>query len=220
MSGTYEKPHFGQYPKDYFDFIIIDECHRGGASDESRWRSILNYFSPAVHLGMTATPKREKNADTYKYFGDPVYIYSLKDGINDEFLTPFKVRHIQTTLDSYIYTPDDDVIEGEVKKNHEYLREEFNRDIEIEEREKKYVKIFMDEIDQKEKTLVFGKNQNHAALLRDLINQIKTSENPHYCVRVTSNDGEIGDQHLRNFQDNDKTNSYYFNDFSKTFYGR
>ncbi len=154
---------------------------------------------------MTATPKREKNADTYKYFGDPVYIYSLKDGINDEFLTPFKVRHIQTTLDSYIYTPDDDVIEGEVKKNHEYLREEFNRGIEIKEREKKYVKIFMDEIDQTEKTLVFGKNQNHADLLRDLINQIKTSENPYYCVRVTSNDGEIGNQHLRNFQDNDKT---------------
>jgi type I restriction enzyme R subunit len=205
VSGTDEKPHFGQYPKDYFDFIIIDECHRGGASDESRWRSILNYFSPAVHLGMTATPKREKNADTYKYFGDPVYIYSLKDGINDEFLTPFKVCHIQTTLDSYIYTSDDDVIEGEVEKNHEYLREEFNRVIEIREREKKYVKIFMDEIDQTEKTLVFGKNQNHADLLRDLINQIKTSENPHYCVRVTSNDGEIGNQHLRNFQDNDKT---------------
>ncbi|MDR0820762.1 MAG: DEAD/DEAH box helicase family protein [Endomicrobium sp.] len=205
MSGTEGKPYFGQYPKGYFDFIIIDECHRGGANDESRWRSILDYFSPAVHLGMTATPKREKNADTYKYFGDPVYIYSLKDGINDGFLTPFKVRRIQTTLDSYIYTPDDDVIEGEVKENHEYVREEFNRDIEIEEREKKYVKIFMNEIDQKEKTLVFGVNQDHAALLRDLINQIKTSENPDYCVRVTSSDGEIGNQHLRDFQDNDKT---------------
>nr|BAV59388.1 type I restriction enzyme [Candidatus Endomicrobium trichonymphae] len=205
MSGTDEKPHFGQYPKDYFDFIIIDECHRGGANDESRWRAILDYFSPAVHLGMTATPKREKNADTYRYFGDPVYIYSLKDGINDGFLTPFKVCRIQTTLDSYIYTPDDDVIEGEVKRNHEYVREEFNRDIEIEEREKKYVKIFMNEIDQKEKTLVFGVNQDHAALLRDLINQIKTSENPDYCVRVTSNDCEIGNQHLRDFQDNDKT---------------
>ncbi|MCA6071073.1 MAG: DEAD/DEAH box helicase family protein [Endomicrobium sp.] len=205
MSGADNVPHFGQYPKDYFDFIIIDECHRGGANDESRWRAILDYFSPAIHLGMTATPKRDKNADTYKYFGEPVYTYSLKEGINDGFLTPFKVRRIQTTLDSYIYADDDDVIEGEVKKNHEYVREEFHRDIEIEEREKKYVEIFMNEIDQKEKTLVFGANQEHAALLRDLINQIKTSKTPDYCVRVTANDGEIGNQHLRDFQDNDKT---------------
>ena len=204
MSGTNEKPYFGQYPKDYFDFIIVDECHRGGANDEGQWRAILDYFSPAVHFGMTATPKRDKNTDTYKYFGEPVYIYSLKEGINDGFLTPFKVRRIQTTLDSYIYVDDDDVIEGEVKKNHEYTREEFHRDIEIEEREKKYVEILMDEINQEEKTLVFGANQEHAALLRDLINQIKTSKNPDYCVRVTSDDGEIGNQHLRNFQDNDK----------------
>jgi type I restriction enzyme R subunit len=205
MTGAEDVPHFGQYPKDYFDFIIIDECHRGGANDESRWRAILDYFSPAIHLGMTATPKRDKNADTYKYFGEPVYTYSLKDGINDGFLTPFKVRRIQTTLDSYIYADDDDVIEGEVKKNHEYVREEFHRDIEIEEREKKYVEIFMNEIDQKEKMLVFGANQEHAVLLRDLINQIKTSKNPDYCVRVTADDGEIGNQHLRDFQDNDKT---------------
>ena len=105
-----EQFNFGQYPKDYFDFIIIDECHRGGANDEGNWRGILEYFSPAVQLGLTATPKRKDNVDTYKYFGEPVYIYSLKEGINDGFLTPFKVKRIKTTLDDYIYTSDDDII--------------------------------------------------------------------------------------------------------------
>ncbi len=108
--------NFGQYPSDYFDFIIIDECHRGGANDEGNWRGILEYFKPAVQLGLTATPKRKDNIDTYKYFGEPVYIYSLKEGINDGFLTPFKVKRIQTTLDEYIYTSDDDVLEGEIEQ--------------------------------------------------------------------------------------------------------
>ncbi len=107
MSGPGGKPYFGAYQKDFFDFIIIDECHRGGANDESTWRAILEYFSPAVQLGLTATPKRDQNIDTYKYFGDPVYIYSLKQGINDGFLTPFKVKQIATTGDEYIFTPDD-----------------------------------------------------------------------------------------------------------------
>src|SRR6185312_7838049 len=76
-------PYFGEYPPDFFDFIVIDECHRGGANDESTWRDILDYFAPAVQLGLTATPKRKDNIDTYKYFGEPVYVYSLKEGIND-----------------------------------------------------------------------------------------------------------------------------------------
>jgi type I restriction enzyme, R subunit len=106
-------PYFGEYPKDFFDFIVIDECHRGGANDESNWRDILNYFEPAVQLGLTATPKRRDNVDTYAYFGEPIYTYSLKQGINDGFLTPFKVKQIATTLDEYIYVPDDKIIEGE-----------------------------------------------------------------------------------------------------------
>ena len=100
-------PYFGEYPPDFFDFIVIDECHRGGANDESNWRGILEYFAPAVQLGLTATPKRKDNVDTYAYFGEPVYIYSLKEGINDGFLTPFRVKQISTTLDEYVYTPDD-----------------------------------------------------------------------------------------------------------------
>jgi len=113
-------PYFGEYPPDFFDFIVIDECHRGGANDESNWRDILNYFAPAVQLGLTATPKRKDNVDTYAYFGEPVYIYSLKEGINDGFLTPFKVKQISTTLDEYMYTSDDQVIEGEVETGKRY----------------------------------------------------------------------------------------------------
>ena len=113
-------PYFGEYPPDFFDFIVIDECHRGGANDESNWRGILEYFAPAVQLGLTATPKRKDNVDTYAYFGEPVYIYSLKEGINDGFLTPFKVKQISTTLDEYVYTPDDKVVEGEIESGKRY----------------------------------------------------------------------------------------------------
>jgi type I restriction enzyme R subunit len=209
MSGTDAEgksaPYFGGYPKDFFDFIVIDECHRGGANDESNWRDILDYFAPAVQLGLTATPKRRDNVDTYKYFGEPVYVYSLKEGINDGFLTPFKVKQIATTLDDYIYTPDDKLIEGEIEEGKRYREPQFNRTIEIEERERYRVRLFMDQIDQRDKTLVFCATQAHAALVRDLINQMKTSNDPNYCVRVTAEDGALGDQWLRTFQDNEKT---------------
>jgi type I restriction enzyme, R subunit len=198
-------PYFGAYPKDFFDFIVIDECHRGGANDEGNWRGILDYFAPAVQLGLTATPKRRDNIDTYKYFGDPVYVYSLKEGINDGFLTPFKVKQISTTLDEYVYTPDDTLVEGEIEAGRRYTESDFNKIIEIREREKKRVEIFMAAINQKEKTLVFCATQDHALAVRDLINQMKTSTDPNYCQRVTANDGTIGEQHLRDFQDNEKT---------------
>jgi type I restriction enzyme, R subunit len=198
-------PYFGDYPKDFFDLIIIDECHRGGANNEGNWRGILEYFSPAVQLGLTATPKRNENVDTYQYFGEPVYIYSLKDGINDGFLTPFKVKQIATTLDEYIYTPDDMLVEGELEAGKRYEEADFNKTIEITEREAYRVKVFMEMIQQKEKTLVFCATQDHARVVRDLINQIKTSNDPNYCQRVTAEDGSLGDQHLRDFQDNEKT---------------
>lgn len=205
MSGPNNTPYFGEYPKDYFDFIVIDECHRGGANDESNWRDIMDYFSPAVQLGLTATPKRQDNADTYRYFGEPVYIYSLKEGINDGFLTPFKVKRIKTTMDDYVYTSDDLVIEGEIEAGKIYTEPDFNKIIEIKEREAKRVKIFLDEIYQKEKSIVFCATQAHAAAVRDLVNQLKESRDPNYCVRVTANDGAMGEQFLRDFQDNEKT---------------
>ena len=198
-------PSFRDYPPDFFDFIVIDECHRGGANDESNWRAIMEYFSPAVQLGLTATPKRKGNVDTYAYFGDPVYIYSLKEGINDGFLTPFKVRQIATTLDDYVYTSDDTVIEGEVVEGKRYDEDDFNRIIEIEAREKYRVQVFMETIDQKQKTLVFCATQSHALAVRNLVNQIKNSTDPNYCMRVTANDGKEGERWLRVFQDNEKT---------------
>ena len=209
MSGTgtdgKPAPYFGAYPPDYFDLIIIDECHRGGAQDESNWRAILEYFAPAVQLGLTATPKRKDNVDTYRYFGEPVYVYSLKEGINDGFLTPFKVKRVQTTLDDYIYTSDDEVVEGEVTEGKRYEEKDFNRTIEIVERERKRVQIFLADCGPKEKAIVFCANQAHAALVRDLINQESKTKDPFYCVRVTANDGEEGERQLREFQDNEKT---------------
>lgn len=198
-------PYFGDYPPDFFDCIIIDECHRGGANDESNWRGILAYFAPAVQLGLTATPKRKDNVDTYQYFGEPVFVYSLKDGINDGFLTPFRVKQIATTLDEYVYTPDDTLVEGEIEAGKRYEEADFNKIIEIKEREQKRVEIFMAQIDQREKTIVFCATQEHALAVRDLINQIKTSSDPDYCQRVTANDGARGEHYLRDFQDNEKT---------------
>ncbi|MBU0916171.1 MAG: DEAD/DEAH box helicase family protein [Gammaproteobacteria bacterium] len=205
MSGPDGAPYFGDYPPDFFDFIVIDECHRGGAKDESAWRAILEYFAPAVQLGLTATPKRTLNADTYAYFGEPVYQYSLKEGINDGFLTPFKVKQIATTLDEYVYTADDEVVDGAVEQGKRYEEKDFNRIIEIKAREAYRVKLFMNMIDQRDKTIVFCATQDHALAVRDLINQQKTGKDPLYCVRVTANDGALGEQHLRDFQDNEKT---------------
>ena len=205
MSGSNDTPYFGEYPADFFDLIIIDECHRGGANDESNWRGILEYFSPAVQLGLTATPKRKDNVDTYKYFGEPVYIYSLKEGVNDGFLTPFKVKRIKTTLDDYVFTSDDQIVEGEVEEGKIYEEDDFNKIIEIKEREAKRVRVVLDEIKQNEKTIIFCANQPHALMVRDLVNQMKDSKDPNYCVRVTANDGARGEQFLREFQDNEKT---------------
>ncbi|REC40903.1 EcoAI/FtnUII family type I restriction enzme subunit R [Chryseobacterium sp. 5_R23647] len=206
--AEYEKKptaNFGQYPKDFFDFIIIDECHRGGANDESSWRAILEYFSPATQLGLTATPKRDTNADTYDYFGKPVYEYSLKQGINDGFLTPFRVKQIDTNFKDYQYTSDDRVLQGEIDTEKIYSEADFNKIIEIKEREEFRVKEFLKLIDQKQKTLVFCATQIHALAIRDLINQLSESKNPLYCQRVTADDGAMGEKFLRDFQDNEKT---------------
>ena len=176
-----------------------------GANDESTWRAILEYFEPATQLGLTATPKRDVNGDTYKYFGEPVSVYSLKEGINDGFLTPFRVKQIQTNIDEYQFTSDDDVISGMVEEGKEYTESDFNRIITIKAREEYRVKEFLKMINQNQKTLVFCATQDHALAVRDLINQHCESKNPNYCQRVTANDGDIGEKHLRDFQDNEKS---------------
>lgn len=179
--------------------------YRGGANDESSWRGILEYFSSAVQLGLTATPKRQGNTDTYAYFNEPVYIYSLKEGINDGFLTPFRVKQIATTIDDYVFTSDDKIIQGEIDPDKRYTEDDFNQVIEIMEREKYRVKVFMDKVDQSQKTLIFCAKQEHALAVRNLINQYKSSTDPNYCIRVTANDGSEGERWLRVFQDNEKT---------------
>ncbi|MDC1049622.1 DEAD/DEAH box helicase family protein [Candidatus Pelagibacter sp.] len=205
MSGPENKPYFGQYPADFFDLVIIDECHRGGANDESNWRGILNHFKTATQIGLTATPKRKINSDTYDYFKEPIYTYSLNSGITDGFLTPFRVKII--TMGDYVYTSEDKVLSGEnfITEGEVFEEKDMNRKIIIKERERKRVQLMLNSINPKEKTLVFCASISHAGMIRDLINQESVNPPADYCVRVTAEDAQIGDTYLRQFQDNEKT---------------
>jgi len=195
--------YYKEYPKDFFDLIIIDECHRGSANEEGSWRAILDHFGSAVHIGMTATPKRKDNVDTYQYFGKPVYEYSLKDGINDGFLTPYKVKRIRTNIDEYIYTESDKIIQGEVEQDF-YEIKDYERKITLPQRTQLIAKSILKHIGKMDKTIVFCANQPHALDIRDGINQFKKVTDPEYCVRVTSDEGAIGRKYLEWFQNNDR----------------
>jgi type I restriction enzyme, R subunit len=195
--------YYQEYPKDFFDLIVIDECHRGSANEEGSWRAILDHFGCAVHLGMTATPKRKDNIDTYKYFGDSVYEYSLKEGINDGFLSPYKVKRVRTNIDEYIYSSGDKVISGEVEERP-YQIKEFNRKIILPQRTELIAKTILKMMKPLEKTIIFCVNQEHALSVRDYINTHKSIKDPNYCVRVTSDEGKLGRELLEKFQDNDK----------------
>lgn len=198
------EPYYKQYPADFFDFIIIDECHRGGANDESQWRELMDYFSFAYQLGMTATPRRQDNANTYKYFGNPVYSYSLKQGIADGYLTPFRVRISESNIDEYVYDSDDEV-EGEIDTEKTYTESDFyNGKIEIRQRDEHRVKELLSQINPDEKTIVFCATQLHAHIIRDMINQYKKSPASNYCERVTADDGSEGEETLKLFQDNER----------------
>ena len=197
-------PYYKQYPADFFDFIIIDECHRGGANDESQWRELMDYFAPACQLGMTATPRRQDNANTYRYFGEPVYSYSLKQGIADGYLTPFRVRISESNIDEYNYNPEDD-IEGEIDTEKTYTEHDFyNGRIEIRQRDEHRVIEMLSQINPDEKTIVFCATQLHAHIIRDMINQHKKNPASNYCERVTSDDGADGEATLKLFQDNER----------------
>ncbi|MCR5821026.1 MAG: DEAD/DEAH box helicase family protein [Bacteroidaceae bacterium] len=199
------KPYYMQYLPDFFDFIIIDECHRGGANDESEWRQVMTYFESAVQLGMTATPRRKVNVNTYKYFGDPVYSYSLKQGIEDGYLTPYRVKIGTSNIDTYKYEPDDEIEHGEIDTNKTYDENDFyNGYIEIRERDEHRVKEMLGLIGPDEKTLVFCSTQLHAMIIRDMINQWKSVPDSNYCERVTADEGDKGETTLREFQNNDR----------------
>jgi len=204
MCGPDDSPYFGQYPKDFFDLVIIDECHRGGAKDESNWRSILEYFEPAVQLGLTATPRVDQNVNTYTYFKYHAYEYSLKQGIEDGFLTPFRHINMKSNIDEYIYSPDDEVVSGDVKLGKVYTEEDFyHGNIKIRQRDEARVKEFLDGMGETEKGIVFCATQAHAAEIRDMINAYRRKNG--YCERVTANDGEMGETFLEEFKNNEKT---------------
>ncbi|HEF9733838.1 TPA: DEAD/DEAH box helicase family protein [Campylobacter coli] len=199
-----ESKFYLQYPKDFFDLIIIDECHRGGANEEGSWACVLEHFSSATHLGLTATPKKSDNVDTYRYFGESAYEYSLKEGIEDGFLTPYKVKRITTTLsEGYVYNPDD-LIEGELEKGF-YKMSEFERNIHLPQYNDFLAKEILKLIDPMDKTIIFCANQAHASDIKRAINKFKSVKRDDYCVRVTSDEGKIGLEYLKQFQDNDKS---------------
>lgn len=196
--------YYMQYPKNFFDFIIIDECHRGGANDESEWRELMEYFDSAVQLGMTATPKRKVNTNTYLYFGEPVYVYSLRQGIEDGYLTPFRVKIATSNIDEYRYAEGDQVTAGEIDEEKTYSENDFYYgNIAIRERDEHRVKELLGQIGVDEKTLVFCATQLHASIIRDMINQHKRCPDSNYCVRVTSDDQAEGERQLKYFQDNE-----------------
>jgi type I restriction enzyme R subunit len=195
--------YYKAYPKNFFDLIMIDECHRGSANEKGSWRNILNHFESAVHVGLTATPKREANVDTYDYFKSPIFEYSLKEGINDGFLTPYRVKRVRTNLDELVLTKDDKVIEGESGQDI-YQVEDYDKKIVVDDRTELVAKTILDNINTLDKTIIFCENQNHALTMRDMINKHKKVIDPHYCVRITSDEGKSGRELLEKFQDNDK----------------
>ena len=195
--------YFRQYDKNFFDLIVIDECHRGWAREDGNWAEILKYFESAVQIGLTATPKRADNVDTYKYFWNPIYEYSLKNGIDDGFLTPFKIKRIQLNTDELVLNSSDKIISWEVKKQV-FGVNDMDRTIVIDERTELVAQTILQQINKMDKTIIFCVDQDHALRMRDAINKYKTVKDADYCVRVTSNEWEIWKIFLEKFQNNSK----------------
>ena len=191
---------------DFFDLVIVDECHYGSSNDECRWRAILDYFTGAVQLGLTATPRCDENGDTYAYFGEPRYVYSLKEGIEDGFLTPFRAKRCRSTLATYRYQ-EGDLCEGEdaIDPKHEYSPVEIARGLFIPERDRHFAQEICGQIPLDQKAIVFCQDQNHAAFMAQALREEAARrgiEHPaDFCARVTSGDGEQGDATLRQFRD-------------------
>jgi type I restriction enzyme R subunit len=210
--STASEDVFRQYRPDFFDLIIIDECHRGSSRDESSWRAVLNYFEPAVQFGMTATPLREESRDSYEYFGNPVYTYSLRQGIEDGFLAPYRVHRVITTVDAAGWRPSKDELDryGREVPDEEYQTKDFERVVALRSRTRamaKHLSDFLKGTDRFAKTLVFCVDQEHAAELRQELlnlNSDLVKQYPDYVCRVTADEGSIGLTHLAHFQDVDK----------------
>ena len=201
---------YRQFPADFFDLIVIDECHRGSAAEDSAWRDVLDYFSRATHLGLTATPKETKEVSNTNYFGEPVYTYSLKQGIEDGFLAPYKVIRIATDVDAVGYTPEKGKVDklGQVVEQRQYNTKDFDRNLVLEKRTKlvaSKVWEYLKATDPMAKTIVFCDDQDHAERMRqELVKLIPAAaSNRRYVMRITGDDNE-GKAQLSYFIDNDE----------------
>jgi type I restriction enzyme, R subunit len=210
--STANQAVFRQYRPDFFDLIIIDECHRGSSRDDSTWRAVLDYFTPAIQLGLTATPLRDDSRDSYEYFGNPVYTYSLRQGIEDGFLAPYRVHRVITTVDAAGWRPSRDELDryGRVVPDEEYQTKDFERVVALRSRTRAMARHLTDLLkctDRFAKTLVFCVDQEHAAEMRQELvnlNSDLVTQYPNYVCRVTADEGALGLTHLGHFQDVDK----------------
>lgn len=200
---------YREFNPDFFDFIIVDECHRGSARADSSWREILEYFKPAVQFGMTATPLRQDNRDTYEYFGNPIYTYSLRQGIEDGFLAPYRVHRVVTTADAAGWRPSKGELDkfGRVIPDEEYHTKDFERLVALRARTHAiaaHLTEFLRKTDRFAKTIVFCVDQEHAAQMRQELNNLNADlvqKYPDFVCRVTADEGDIGKGHLSNFQE-------------------
>ena len=204
---------YKDYAKDFFDLIVVDECHRGSASDDSNWREILEYFNSAYQLGMTATPLREDNKDTYLYFGNPLYTYSLKQGIDDGFLAPYKVRRVVSEVDAAGWRPEQGQLDenGREIPDGEYGTKDFGKTLVYRPRSEavaRHLTDFMKKTDRFAKTIIFCEDQEEAEAMRMLLSNFSkdlVQQYPDYVCRVVSEEGDIGRGHLGRFQELEKT---------------
>lgn len=202
---------FKAFPADFFDLIIVDECHRGSARDDSSWRLILDYFEPAFKLGMTATPLRDDNRDTYQYFGNPLYEYSLRQGIEDGFLAPYRVHRVVTEWDAAGWRPSKSDLDryGRPIPDDEYQTKDFERVVALRARTEaiaRHLTDFLKKSDRFAKTIVFCVDQDHASEMRGALARLNPdlmAQYPDYVCRVTADEGDIGRGHLSRFQDVD-----------------
>ena len=211
LVGTDGEEIFREFSPEFFDLIIVDECHRGSAADDSAWRKILEYFSSAVQIGMTATPKETKDVSNIDYFGEPVYTYSLKQGIEDGFLAPYQVVRVKPSVDVYGWRPEAGTVDdnGELIDDRVYEKQDFDRDLVIKERTvvvAKKITQFLKETDRYSKTIVFCVDIDHAERMRQaLVNENSdiVKEHPTYIMRITG-DSKEGKSKLDEFIDPDE----------------
>ena len=210
MAGDENRPGlYREYPRDFFDLVIVDECHRGSARDDSNWRGILEWFAPAIQLGMTATPLREDNRDTYEYFGAPIYEYSLAQGIADGFLAPYRVHRVITDYDAVGWRPSTGELDryGRTIPDREYTTQDFERVVALRQRTQaiaRHLTNFLKHTDRFAKTIVFCVDQEHALEMRSALANLNPDlmqRHPDYVCRVTADEGDIGAAHRAKFQD-------------------